>query len=222
VREGLTAPDGWVTCGIDLAKKEDFTVITASNAATALPCVYERWNAITWPEQERLIAGVIEELEADPAVEGVTVAVDSGGVGDVVFDHLEEMGLDVVPINFSGPQLLKERMVRLLAADLEHGRAFITEEMRDEHEHYEYEINPNGRYQFAAPEGEHDDKVAAKLMEHWAVVHEAPPGIKLYDPEQPDPEADEPEEPEVDEGTAEEIVPDSPRQIALRPEAWSS
>lgn len=223
VRPGLDAPAGWVTLGVDLAKKEDFTVITGSNAATGNPCVYERYNEVSWPVQETFIKDVVDDLNADPMVEGVTVAVDSTGVGDVVFDHLEELGMDVVPINF-GSGNIKERMVRLLAADLEHGRAKIIEAQRDEFEHYEYEITPNGRYKFSAPEGEHDDKVSAKLLEHWAVVHEAPPGVRVFDPntdvdlhEAEDEELMPPDESEA----AEEVIPDSPADIMARAEAWS-
>jgi hypothetical protein len=222
VQEGLTEPEGWVNLGVDLAKKEDFSVITGSNAESRLPCVYERFNDTSWPIQEEHIIGIVRELEADPAVEGVSIGVDSTGIGDVVFDHLEESGLDVVPINFGSGQQ-KERMVRLLAADLEHSRAFITEEMRDEHEHYEYEITNNGRYKFSAPEGEHDDKVAAKIVEHWIAVNEGPPGVKFYDPEEDDEELEPEEEVESDTGAVEreDIRPDSPRDIARRADAWA-
>lgn len=221
VRPGLVAPYGWVTIGVDLAKKQDFTVISGVNTESGEPCIYERFNEVSWPVQERHIQGIVEDLHDDPAVEGVTIAVDSTGVGDVVFDHLEEMGLDVVPINFASGNV-KERMVRLLASDLEHGRAFIIEEMRGEFETYEYEITPNGRYKFEAPEGMHDDKVAAKLLEHWAVVNEAPPGVRAFDPAelQEDELAayEEDEEVAVDTGEAEVqvAVPDSARDIMQR------
>jgi hypothetical protein len=219
VRAGLVPPQGWVTLGIDLAKKEDFTVISGCNSDTREPCILERYNEVSWPIQEEYIIDVIRGLQNDPNVEGVTAVIDSTGIGDVVFDHLDDRGIDVIPINFaSGHQ--KERMVRLLAADLEHGRAFITEEEREEFEHYEYEITKNGRYTFSAPSGLHDDMVAAKMLQNWGVVHEAPPGVKVLDPNEEEPEDalwDEPEEPE---GQVTTVTPDSRRSIALRPEAW--
>jgi phage FluMu gp28-like protein len=219
VRAGLVPPQGWVTLGIDLAKKEDFTVISGCNSETREPCILERYNEVSWPIQEEYIVDIVRGLQADPAVEGLTVVVDSTGIGDVVFDHLEDRGLDVIPVNFaSGHQ--KERMVRLLAADLEHGRAFVTEEERKEFEHYEYEITKNGRYTFSAPPGQHDDMVAAKMLQNWGVVHEAPPGVQVMNPADPDPEDlvwDEPEEPE---GQVTTVTPDSTRSIALRPDAW--
>lgn len=219
VRAGLAPPEGWVVLGIDLAKKEDFTVITGCNAETREPCYLERYNEVSWPIQEEYIIDAIRGLQNDPNVEGVTAVIDSTGLGDVVFDHLEDRGIDVVPVNFGAGQQ-KERMVRLLAADLEHGRAYITEEEREEFEHYEYEITKNGRYTFSAPSGAHDDMVSAKLLQNWGVVHEAPPGVRVLNLDEEYPEEAGWEEPEEPEGQVTTITPDSARAIALRDEAW--
>lgn len=212
---GLAEPRGWVVLGVDLAKKEDFTVLSGCNADTRQPCWLERFNEISWPVQQDMIVSAVQEIESMRGVEGVTVVIDSGGVGDVVFDDLEdsEAGLDVVPINF-GSGFTKERMVRLLAADLEHGRAFITEEERDEFEAYEYNITKSGRYQFEASIG-HDDYVAAKMLQNWGCVHEAPPGILVYDP------VTDPLDEEL-EGVLQDLEPDSPEDIMANPAAWSS
>jgi len=217
----LYPPEGWVTLGVDLGKQEDFTVLSACRNKDALPCYFERFNEINWSNQQRIIVNVVRDLERTPGVEGVTIGVDSTGLGDVVLDNLEDLGLDVVPINF-GAGHQKEKMVRLLAGDMEHGRAFITEAEKDEFEHYEYSITANGRFKFEAPEGKHDDKVSAKLVQHWCLVHEAPPGVQLYDPghdHSPDDMYDEIEE---DDGVPEVIRRDSPREIGLREEAWNS
>jgi hypothetical protein len=98
----LATPRGHVTLGVDLGKKEDFTVLSGCNGRDRAPCVYERWNEISWPVQLDLIGGEIDRLEAEPRVTGLTVAIDSGGLGDVVYDDLDARGYDVVPINFGG------------------------------------------------------------------------------------------------------------------------
>ena len=213
VVEGLQPPEGWVVIGIDLAKKEDFTVIDGVNADTKLPCYFERMNSTSWPVQEDAIVEAHHMLMADSAVEGVTIGIDSTGVGDVVFDHLEDRGLDVVPINFSGGTVTqKERMVRLLASDLENKEAFIHENQRDEFQEYEYRISPNGRYQFEATSG-HDDKVSAKLIQHWILNHEAPPSVQISS-DVPDP---------VEDGLVEETIVrrDRPVDVMNRPDAWT-
>lgn len=216
----LEPPEGWVVLGVDLAKKEDFTVLSACNAETRKPCLLERFNEISWPVQQEYITDAITELQADPAVEGVTVLLDSTGIGDVVFDSLDDAGFDVVPVNF-GSGHTKERMVRLLASDLERGAAFITPEERNEFESYEYTITKNGRYQFEATVG-HDDMVSAKLLQNWGVVHDGPPGLQVFDPAAKSSERllDPPEEPEEPEGAVEIVRPDSAASIMSDPAAW--
>lgn len=220
ITEATVDPAGWVTLGIDLGKKADFTVISGVNTDTRRPCIYDRWGAIRWPEQQERIIEHLQVLDEDPAVEGYTVAIDSTGLGDVVYDFLEEEGIDVVPINFSAGQggRQKEKMVRLLAADIEHEEAFILEDMLDEFESYEYQITDTGRWQFEAATG-HDDKVSAKLLENWAVVHEAPAGVRSVRVS-----TKPPRRPKriTDSGYATKpLSADAPGEIAGRPEAWS-
>lgn len=214
--KGLSEPEGHVVLGIDLAKKADWTVISGCNAETRMPCVYERMNQTSWPIIEEFIKDLHDSLLRDPNVTNVTVAIDSTGLGDVVHDHLDDMGMDVVPVNF-GSGLQKERMVRLLAAELEHHRAFIVPEMVEEFEHYEYEIMPaTGRYKFEASIG-HDDMVSAKMLEMWAIVHEAPPDVRVWDP----PDELSPEERAI-QAVRELAPPDSTAQIMANPAAWTS
>lgn len=217
----LVDPRGWVTIGIDLGKKEDFTVLSGCNTSTRLPCLYDRWGAIRWPEQQERIVEHLDALEASPHVEGYTVAIDSTGIGDVVYDFLEEEGIDVVPVNFSGGVAgrQKEHMVRQLAADIEHGEAFVLNDMVPEFESYEYQITDTGRWKFEAAVG-HDDEVSAKLLENWAVVHEAPAGIEAVRVQRrpPRPRAKRITDPAY---ATRLLGADAPEEIAARPEAWS-
>jgi len=101
-----------------------------------------------------------------------------------------------------------------VAADIEQGRAFITEDERDEFESYEYNITPAGRYKFEAAVG-HDDKVSAKLMQNWGVVHEGAPGIHVYTQDAEPQEAALPSETVV-----QKLQPDPPSSIMANPAAW--
>lgn len=204
----LYEPSGQVVVGIDLAKKADFTVITAARAHDRKPVYHDRFQDVSWNVQRDIIVDVVRSLERSRRVDSVTVLLDSTGVGDVVFDHLEEAGLDCIPINF-GAGRWKEQAVRLLGADLEHGRAFILEDQVPEFESYEYEITPAGRYKFEAATG-HDDEVSAELLKHWGLVHEGPPDVRVVEPE--------PDEGVVEEGT---LVPDSTAELMARDEVWA-
>lgn len=202
----LSEPEGHIVMGVDLAKKEDFTVLTAARTFDRAPVFHDRFNQISWPVQRDLIVGAATDLLEFPKVSGVTVVVDSTGVGDVVFDDLELSGIDVVGIKFTNAW--KTSAVQLLAADLERGRAHILEEQVPEFETYEYEITDSGNFRFEAATG-HDDEVAAKLLEHWGIVHEGPPDMQLIS-------TDEPEE-----ARQETVTPDSRQSLMDNPAAWN-
>jgi hypothetical protein len=217
VVDEIVAPRGNVFVGIDLAKKEDFTVITADNEIGGQPCYYERFNELDWPTQQGRIVAAVRELEGQPGVEGVTTLVDSTGLGEVVFDNLVDAGLDVTPITFTNAN--KEQMARLLAADLEHGRAHVLGDMLDEFESYEFNLTPSGRYVFEAATG-HDDKVSAKMLAHWGRVHHGGQNLEVLDIER---EARN-EEAELVDGliTPPQHLPmDSPAEIMAREDAWT-
>jgi phage FluMu gp28-like protein len=216
VVDEVVEPRGNIFMGIDLAKQEDFTVITADREDDGMPCYFERFNQIDWPTQQKRIAYAIAELEDTPGVESVTALIDSTGLGDVVYDNLTAAGVDVTPIKFSSQS--KEQMVRLLAADLEHGRARVLSDMREEFESYEFTLTSSGRYQFEAAIG-HDDMVAAKMLAHWGRVHEGGQDIEIVTVDRDDPDA---------ESRLRETIlvpalphsPDLPIDIMQRPEAW--
>lgn len=209
VHARFAAPRGHLFGGLDLGKKEDFTVFSVGRAEDRLPVHHERFNTISWPEQKERIIDSAHTLEGMPEVDGLTILVDEGGPGGVVFDDLEEAGLDVIAINFTN---WKEKAVRLLASDLEQGAAHLIEEQLPEFESYEYTITDSGRYKFEAATG-HDDEVSAKLLEHWGHVHHGAPDIHVIDAE---PQADIVE-------TFEEIdlKPDNLRDLMNRPEVWA-
>lgn len=172
----LVKPEGHVFMGIDLAKSRDFTVLDAARAGDRMPCYSDRFNSVSWPEQMRRIKVAVAKLLADGA-ESVTLVVDSTGVGDPIVDDLELSGYDVIPIKFS--QQWKQQAVMLLSSDLERAAAFLTREQLSEFDSYSYTISNSGRWTFAAPGGGHDDRVSAKLLQHWGLVTEGVPDVQM-------------------------------------------
>jgi hypothetical protein len=169
----LQPPQGHVILGIDLAKHNDFSVLFGVRASDRQPCWHDRFNQVSWPKQRALINEAVDEILR--TADGVTLVVDSTGVGDVIYDDLAEAGYDVVGIKFS-PQW-KTSAVQLLSADLERGHAFIIEDMLPEFESYSYSISDSGRWKYEAATG-HDDEVSAALLAHWGVVHSGVPNIQ--------------------------------------------
>lgn len=238
IREELSRPKGHVCVGVDLAKSNDFTVLSAANAETMEPCGYDRFNDVAWGVQKNRIKSFVRSLMRAGAV-SVTLIMDSTGVGDPIAEEIEEYGYDVVPINFTKT---KQFMVTQLAKDIEDGyvRLYAGEDIT-EFENYGYTVNEEtGKTKYSAPEGQHDDCVSAKMLQHWGIVQEGMPNIVALEMSGPiDKLPDEvssrrsfededytdllDEQFEQDTGIPVEVVliPDSPAQIMARSEAWS-
>lgn len=217
VREAEAVPRGHVVLGVDLAKKDDFTVLTAARLSDREPVYHDRFNTLSWPDQKDKIVAAVEDLEAYPDVTGVTVGVDTTGIGDAIFDDLDVAGIDVEPVMFS--PMSKPRLVKRLAADLERGDAAILEAQVPEFEAYEYKITPSGNFQYEAAGGAHDDEVAAKMIENWIITQKGggAQSSELYD----DPEAEE--EASIEDGvvvTTEHEAADTPGAMMARDEVW--
>lgn len=238
--EGMP-PKGHVVLGIDLAKTNDYTVIYGCNARNRRNCYFERFNAVTWPEQKRRIKRAVRTLMRSGA-SGVLMMMDSTGVGDPIVDDMEAAGYDVIGLNFTTHKI---NMVKLLAKDLEENRAFILDTGQDEFQSYTMNLTPSGKPQYSAPEGEHDDIVSAKMLQHWGCVMEGVPEIQMIsaddiapvnhqeDDPYGDPEDDEDYSDLLDDdedmsdeeaaravGLTDYAQPPSPQELLLRPDLW--
>jgi hypothetical protein len=168
----LTTPTGHVVLGIDLAKRSDFTVLCGVEADTRMPCYHDRFNQLSWPIQEERIKYAVDEIMQTAS--GITIFMDIGGPGDVVYDQLSMEGLDIVPINFTK---WKDQAVKLLASDILKGQAFIHEDQLKEFEHYTANMLPSGKMRYEAARG-NDDEVSAALLAHWGAVQEGVPTVR--------------------------------------------
>lgn len=200
--DGYPVDGHYVVLGIDLARTNDYTVIYGARANDRRNVYFERFQDIAWHEQRRRIARAVRTLKRNGA-SGVTLIVDEGNAGDVIVEDLEIAGFDVVGINFTTH---KANMVRLLANDLETGMAFVLEDEaygRDEFDSYAMDVTPGGRYTYSAPDGDHDDVVSAKMLQHHGIVNEGVPEATILTPSEPTPsEARQTGDPDDEDGDA--------------------
>lgn len=88
---------------------------------------------------------------------------DSSGIGRPIFDHLKQKGLSIQELPTG---TIKERLITNLSLMVDALTVrFLPDvvamaEMRD----FSFNRLPSGRYQFAAPEGKHDDCVIARAL----------------------------------------------------------
>lgn len=142
-------PTGRYVMGVDVAKKQDWTVCSVINRDTKHLDGWERFNKIDYTFQVEKIAAMAKKFN-DPLI-----VIDSTGVGEAIFDMLVRLNLSVRPYNFSG--VSKKNLVEKLIMAVE-GRQItyppiptLVDELQD------FEIDEKGRY--GAPEGLHDDCV---------------------------------------------------------------
>ena len=148
-----------VAFGIDLAKKQDYTVIIGLDSSGRV-CLFQRWQGKPWRDTIREIQALVGE--------DVPALVDSTGIGDPVLEELQhEHG------NFKGymfSSVGKQRLMEGLAISIHgHEITYPAGIIAAELESFEYEVRPSGT-RYSAPEGMHDDCVCALALarEQWS------------------------------------------------------
>lgn len=146
--------------GLDLARVEDFTVITVLDRA-GRQVYHERFQQISW---ERQIAAVAAAAKAYGAV----VLLDSTGVGDPIYEALRGQVPFVEGYQFTNQS--KERLIDRLAMDIENGhlRLMDVPQQTTELQAFQYELTPSRNVRMAAPAGMHDDCVISLALANWA------------------------------------------------------
>jgi hypothetical protein len=164
-------PDGAYVIGVDLAKHQDFTAIRVFRVDCVMPrevhC--ERFNALDWLTQKRRIVEVVKRYN------DALVVLDATGIGDVVYDDLSRLGLNIEPFKFSpsSKTVLIENFVGKVASKQirllkkEHDEVGW-QEMAD----FEYEVvSPKGhalrsdvKFRYGTQKGSHDDTVIARAL----------------------------------------------------------
>lgn len=154
--------------GCDVAKHQDWTVMYALDVDTGEVHGVDRFQHCPWPLVEERIRTFHLTWNRG------TVFLDSTGVGDAVYDHLVEKGVPCVPVVWSSAS--KDVLVMRLALALERGAiAFPADDiLTGELETYHYDISATGRFRYTAPDGKHDDCVAALALAVYGRHHRTP------------------------------------------------
>lgn len=152
-------PNEQYSAGIDLARTEDFTVITVLDSK-GNQVYHDRFNQISWERQISAIHAAVKPFNA-------IAYVDSTGVGDPIFERLFNIGLDVQPYQFSNAS--KRQLIDNLAMQLEQGRVRLMDipDQENELQAFAYELTAARNVKMGAPEGMHDDCVIGLALAAW-------------------------------------------------------
>lgn len=147
--------------GLDVAKHNDFTVIMVGRRGKII--YYQRFNKLSWPIQEKIIAGVSKRF-CDPKI-----IIDSTGVGDPIFDHLLDVRLDVEGYQFT--ELSRKQLLELLILRMDQKLLQFPNEPQiiRELKAMRWDISKNRKAKLIVPEPEHDDCVMSLALCNWGM-----------------------------------------------------
>lgn len=169
-REGLA--DGPVVAwGIDLAKRQDYFVCIGLNASGGV-AAFHRWRGVPWRNSIQRVWRLVGE--DTPAL------VDSTGLGDPVLEELQFEHGNFYGYHFSS--VSKQKLMEGLAVSIQSEEITFPEGLiRYELELFEYMEKPTG-VRYSAPEGKHDDCVAALALarQMWTEVAPGDNVMKFY------------------------------------------
>lgn len=164
--------------GVDLAKYQDFTVITPFNLNTFRAYPQDRFNQIDWNLQKARIEATALRYKA-------RVKIDATGVGDPVVEDLKSRGLNISDedaIKFT--EQSRMNLLNNLAMLLEQDKIQIPNDqgLIDELESFQYSLSPLGKIKVGAPESMHDDRVMSLALAVHGVSNMVPIDMHLHNP----------------------------------------
>ncbi len=179
----LIPQQGWnYQLGIDLAKYQDWTVLTPFCLNTFKAGEQTRFNQVDWPLQKARIEAAYYRWK-EPVMR-----IDSTGLGDPVVDDLIAMGVEIdrdakdgeeQAVKFSGGAAgMRRRLLDNLSIMLEQDRIKIPndEGLLAELEAFQYSLSKGGKVQVGVPEGLHDDRVMSLALSVWG-AGQKPSGV---------------------------------------------
>lgn len=151
-------PMSTYSMGVDLAKYQDFTVITVMNEDGHV-VYYDRFNQLDWGFQKARIKVAAEKYTAQ-------VLLDSTGIGDPIYDDLLKMGVNAVPYRFTNQT--KRQLIENLSIQMDQSNVTfpVIEQLLNELGAFECKLSGTGLLQYS---GNPDDSVISLALATWQV-----------------------------------------------------
>ena len=160
----LPRSDRKYVMGVDIARINDYTVITVMDRTDKRLVYMERFNQIRWEVIYERIVKIARQYNA-------LVVLDTTGVGDPVLEALQKFQIRIEPYKITGTtaktQLIEKLRIALENRALSYPLNTRTAELIEELRIYEIEVTESGRATFSAPRGRHDDCVISLALCWW-------------------------------------------------------
>lgn len=154
--------------GVDIADKQDYTVISIIDAAEREQVFMDRFHQVGYEALEDRIHAAYRRFNVQ------TMIIEDNSIGQPVIDHLRNRGMNIVPFHTSSTT--KTPIIQALQSAFEHGSIRIINDpvQIGELQAYESKRTASG-FSYSAPAGMHDDTVMA-LAFAWQAVSTPPIG----------------------------------------------
>lgn len=157
----LVEPNHKYQMGVDLAKYQDFTVITIVDLNTFRILKQERFNQIDWNLQKAKIEALYHRFGKP------VIYMDSTGLGDPIYDDLWNRGMHIESYKFTEGS--RRDLLTNLAIKIEQGKIKLPDSdiLISELQSFHYELTETGKTKLVVPEGLHDDCVFSLALACW-------------------------------------------------------
>lgn len=149
--------------GVDLAKVQDYTVITIYDRRNNHQVYQDRFNLLDWNLQKQKIKVLSRKYN------NALVVLDATGLGDPIADDLIRDNIPVEPYKLTNQS--KKDLIEKLIIWIEQRkmRMLPLEETLAEFSNFTYDVTNRGRITYNAPVGFHDDIVISHGLAIWGL-----------------------------------------------------
>jgi len=144
--------------GVDLAKYQDFTVISVINLHTFEQVYLERFNQLDWNIQKARIEAVYHRFNRPVGF------IDATGVGDPIVEDLNNRGIRLEAYKFT--EQTRKDLLTNMALKLEQRTVTLLDHdiLKQEMSYFQYELGNQGKLKIKVPDGLHDDTVFSSAL----------------------------------------------------------
>jgi hypothetical protein len=160
--------DRYYKVGVDLAKYNDWTVVTPFDLHEMKAFTPDRFNNIEYTLQKARIESTAFRYN------GARVTIDSTGVGDPIAEDLRRSGVNLEPFVFTS--VSRMQLLEHLAVMLEQDKIKIPPDQQLLHElkSFRTKLTPSKKITAVVPDNEHDDMVMSLALAVWGVDQPLP------------------------------------------------
>lgn len=149
--------------GVDLAKYNDYTVISPFNLNDFHVLKQDSFNQMDYNLQKARIENTYLRYNKG------RIVIDSTGVGEPVFDDLNARGMNITPFRFNKSS--RTDLLKNLQILLEQDKIKIPNDeiLIDELKSMTYELTDTGSTRIQVPDGKHDDRIMSLALAVWQI-----------------------------------------------------